>query len=87
MIKNSLKLNQTRYIVSHVYLDYKTKRIFAIGCVGKKLVFQTEICGLFRINFDYRILKIGLFRRVKDLSKSKQTRYGVSHAYLECNAK
>ena len=47
MIKNFLKLNQTRYIVSHVYLDYKTKRVFAIVCVGKKLVFQTENCDYF----------------------------------------
>ena len=30
---------------------------------------------------------MGLFRRVKDLSKSNQNRYLVSHVYLECNAK
>ena len=47
MIKIFLKLNQTRYIVSHVYLDYKTKSVFAIGFVVKKLVFHTEICDLF----------------------------------------
>ena len=29
------------------------------------------------------ILKIGLFRRVKELSKSNITRYGLSHLYLE----
>ena len=25
----------------------KTKRIFAIACLGKKLVFHTEICNYF----------------------------------------
>ena len=43
MVKNFLKLNETRYRVSHVYLECKTKRIFAIACVGKKLVFRTLI--------------------------------------------
>ena len=51
MVRNFLKLNQTRYRVSHVYLECKTKRIFAIACVGKKLAFHTEICLLlFQIN-------------------------------------
>ena len=36
--------NQTRHGVSHVYLESKTKRIFAIACLGKKFVFHTEIC-------------------------------------------
>ena len=44
MVKNFLKWNQTRYRVSHVYLESKTKRIFGIACLGKKLVFHTEIC-------------------------------------------
>ena len=38
-----MKLNQTRYRVSHVYLESKTKGIFAIACVGRKLLFHTEI--------------------------------------------
>ena len=51
MVRNFLKLNQTRYRVSHVYLERKTKRIFAIACVGRKLAFRTEICLLlFQIN-------------------------------------
>ena len=57
-----------------MYLECKTKRIFGIACLGKKLVFHTEICEFRK----QRILKIGLFRRVKELSKSNQTRYGVS---------
>ena len=32
---------------------------------------------------NYRILKIGLFRRVKELFKSNQTRHGVSPKYVE----
>ena len=51
MVKNFLKLNQSRCRVSHVYLERKTKRIFAIACVGRKLAFHTEICLLlFQIN-------------------------------------
>ena len=47
------------------------------------LGFHTEICE-FR---EQRILKIGLFHRVKDLSKLNQTRYGVYHGYLDCKTK
>ena len=50
-------------------VEFRRKRIFAITCVGKKLVFHTEICE-FR---DSRILKIGIFHRVKELSNSNQT--------------
>ena len=82
-VKELSKSNQTRYGVSHVYLECKTKRIFVIACLGKKLVFHTEICEFRKL----RILKIGLFRRVKELSKSNQTRFGVSHVYLECKTK
>ena len=72
-------MNQTRHGVSYEYLKSKAKRFFAIACLGKKLVFHTEICE-FR---EKRILKIGLFHGVKELSKSNQTRHGVSHEYLE----
>ena len=43
MVKNFMKLNQTRHTVSHVYLECKTKRILAIASLGKKLVFRTLI--------------------------------------------
>ena len=82
-IKELSKCNQTRYGLSHVYLKSKTKRIFAIACLGKKLDFHTGICE-FR---DQRISKTGLFRRVKELSKSHQTWHGVSHVYLEWKTK
>ena len=82
-VKELSKSNQTRHAVSPVYLEAKTKKNFAIACLGKKLVFHTEICE-FRKK---RILKIGLFRRIKELSKSNQTGYGVYHGYLEAKTK
>ena len=57
----------------------QNKKILAIACQGKTLVFQMEIRDYFKLI----ILKIGLFHRVKELFKSNQTRYGVSHGYLE----
>ena len=77
------KSNQTRRGVYHGYLDCKTKRIFAIVCLGKKLVFHTEICELRK----KRISKIGLFHRVKELFKSHHTRYGVSPLCIESKTK
>ena len=68
-----------------MYVDSKTKGIFAIACLGKKLVFHTEIC--YSNNFAIIVLKIGLFRRVKELSKWNQTRYGVSPVYIESKTK
>ena len=46
------KSSQTRCGVSHVYLKCKTKRIFAIACLRKKLGFHTEFCDY----FEYLIL-------------------------------
>ena len=77
------KSNQTRYGVSHVYLESRTKRIFAIACLGKKLIFHTEICEY----FEYLISKIGLFHRVKELFKSNQTGYEVYHGQVESKTK
>ena len=42
-VKGLSKSNQTRYGVSRVYLERKTKRIFVIACLGKNFVFQSEI--------------------------------------------
>ena len=72
-------MNETRYGVSHGYLDCKTKIILAISCLGKKLACHTEICDF----FEKLISKIGLLHRVKELSKVNQTRYGVSHGCLK----
>ena len=41
--KELFKSNQTGHGVSHGYLESKTERIFGIACLGKKLVFDTEI--------------------------------------------
>ena len=49
-------------------------RIVGIASLGKKLAFQTENCNYFK----YLIFKYSVFHRVKDLSKSNQTRYRVS---------
>ena len=77
------KSNQTWHVVFLVCLESKTKRYFAIACLGKKLVFHTEICDLFKsLN-----LKYSIFHRVKELFKSNQTRCGESHRYLECKTK
>ena len=66
-----------------MYLECKTKRIFAVACLGKKLVFHTEICEY----FEYLISKIGLFHRVKELFKSNQNGYGVYHGQEESKTK
>ena len=47
MVKNFLELNQTRDRVSHVYVESKTKRMYAIASLGKKLVFHTKMCNYF----------------------------------------
>ena len=44
MVKNFLKLNQTRCRVSPGYIECRTKGIFFIACIGKKLVYHTKIC-------------------------------------------
>ena len=66
-----------------MYLECKTKQIFAIACLGKKLVFYTEICD----SFEYLIFKYSIFDWVKKLFKSNQTRYGVSPVYIESKTK
>ena len=35
-----VQIKQTRYRVSHGYLECKTKRFFGIACIGKKLGFH-----------------------------------------------
>ena len=66
-----------------MYLESRTKRIFAIAFLGKKLVFHTEICEY----FEYLISKIGHFHRVRELFKSNQTGYGVYHGQVESKTK
>ena len=42
-VKELFKSNPARYGVSRVYLESRTKRVFAIACLEKKFVFQSEI--------------------------------------------
>ena len=49
-VKEMSKSNQTPYGVSPLYLESKTKRVFGIACVRKKLVFHTEISDYFHGN-------------------------------------
>ena len=143
-VKELSKSYQTRYGVSRVYLERKTKRIFVIACLqkssffnrkfrhirlfyfqkyrnfigsrncsnrtklgmeypmctqsvkeknfgiacfGKKFVFQSEILAYSLIIRLFYFQKYRYFYRVKELSKSNQTRYGVSHVYLEIKTK
>ena len=64
-------MNQTRYGVSPLYVESKTKRFFALASLEKKLVFHTEMCNY----FEYLIFKYSIFYQVKELFKSNQTRY------------
>ena len=47
MVKNFLKLNQTRYRVSHVYLECKTERIFCYSLPRKKVRISIGNIDLF----------------------------------------
>ena len=53
----------------------------------KKVCFSYGNLLLFRINCDYRALKIGLFHRVKELFKLNQTWHGVYREYPESKMK
>ena len=82
-VKELFKSNQTRYGESHSYFEFKTKRIFAIACLGKKLVFHTEILTYSLILFS----KIWKFHRVKELFKVNQIDFPDYQYYLGCYAK
>ena len=64
LIQEFFKSHQTRCGVSHVYLECKTKRIFAIACLGKQLGFHTEYCDYFECsifnNFENASFWLGL---------------------------
>ena len=55
-------------------------QIKPIACLAKKLAFHTEICDYFQ----HLIFKYSIFHGLKELFKSNQTGYGLSHVYLEC---
>ena len=76
------KSNQTRYGVFHVYLERKRKRLL-VELVYKKVRFSVANFDL----FGYSIFKNIEIYWVKELSKTNQTRYEVSHVYLERKTK
>ena len=80
------KSNQTRYGVSHVYLERKTKRIFGIDCLQKKFVFNRKY-RLIRLLYAYSILKNIEILSGQGVVQIKKTRHGVSHVYLKRKAK
>ena len=82
-VKELSKPNQTPCGVSPLYLKSKRKKKIYYSLPRKKMGFHTEICDF----HEKRILKIGLFDRVKELSKSNQTRCGVSPLYLKSKRK
>ena len=84
-MKEFFKSNQTRCGVFPLYLDSKTKRIFDIVCLGKK--FFIRKFPIISNKLQLSNFKIGLFRRVKELSKSNQTRYAVSPVYCDSKTK
>ena len=65
MVKNFLKLNQTRYRVSPLYLESETKGIFAIACLGKTFAFHSE-----SLTFS-RIIRLFYFQKYKNLIGSR----------------
>ena len=76
--------NQTKLDIEYPLCNYSLKRRnFCYSLRRKKFGIPYGNLRLFRINCDYWILKIVPFHRFKELSKSNQTRYGVSPMYLE----
>ena len=55
-VEELFKLNQTPHGVSPVYLESKTKRIFVIACLGKKVSFSIG-------NIDF--LAISIFKNIE----------------------
>ena len=84
--KELFKSNQTRYGVSHVYLESKRKKN-SVQFVWEKVRTSIGNFGLLAYHTLILFSKIQNFYRVKELSKSNQTRYGVSHVHVECKTK
>ena len=82
------KLQAKWLILSIPYVSrVLNRRNFWFSDPRKKIRFSYGNLRLTLVNFDNRILKKGLFHRVKELFKSNQTRHGVSHVYLKCKIK
>ena len=79
-VKELFKSNQTRYRVSPGYVESKTERIFGKACLGKKLVFQSEISTYSLI---IRLFYFRTYRNyVGSRSCSNQTKLGME--YPQC---
>ena len=65
------------------FLGCNAKRTVRLTFLVKKFVFHTEICDYLKKLF----LNYSIFDRVKEMSKSDQTWYGISHVYLEYKTK
>ena len=63
------------------------RKSFWYSLPRKQVSFSYGKLQLFRLNCNYWISKIGLFRRVKELCKWNQTWYGVSPVYIESETK
>ena len=58
-MKELFKSNQTRCGVFPVYLNSKTKSIFALACTGKKLYFHTKFANFANKEFKKSVFFIG----------------------------
>ena len=81
-VKELSKSNKTRYGVSHLYLERKRKKN-RYSLSWKKVRTSIGNFGLLTYHTLILFSKLQKFYRVKELSKSNQTRYGLSHVYLE----
>ena len=67
-------MNQTRYGVYHGKVESKTKRIFAIACLGKKFVFNRK----------YPVIRLFDFKKYRSFigsrSCSNQTKLGIEYS-------
>ena len=75
-------MNQNDIPDYQYYLGCNAKRMVRLTFLKKNLILHTEVCP-FR---DWRVLKIGLFHRVRDLFKSKtwQARFPVCKKTFFC---
>ena len=72
-VKRLSKSNQTWHAVSPLQVDSRTKRIFAIACLVKKVFFHTEL-------FEFR--EKGILKRlffIGSMSFPNQTKLGMKY--------
>ena len=79
MVKDFLKLVQTQNRVSPLYLETKTEKNFCYSLPGKKVGISYGNLRISRITK----FKNSSFSSAQNFFKLDQTRYWVSHEYLE----